>query len=178
MKVAHLRFPSIRARLIVALAPLTVSIFASRAAPAQQYLLGASGEIGSGIEGGGSGQTMMELAPVRLRIAADLRVDEFPADIYAVGMLIDLVPRSAFGFDLRYARRLGSKFELNAGGIAYIAPQSLFGPSAGFKYRMALSPSAELTVGPEANVFVIGGDLPSGTILWQAFVQAGIHVDL
>jgi hypothetical protein len=33
-------------------------------------------------------------------------------------------------------------------------------------------------VGPEANVFVIGGDLPSGTILWQAFVQAGIHVDL
>jgi hypothetical protein len=157
---------------------LLAGSLAPRTAAAQQYLLGGSGELGSGIEGGPPGAPAFSLARLRLRVALDVRVDEFPADIYAVGMLIELTPHSAFGFDVRYARRLGLKFEVNAGGVAYIAPESLFGPSAGLKYRMPLSATTHVTLGPEANVFVIGSDLPSGTIIWQVLVQAGFHADL
>jgi hypothetical protein len=149
-----------------------------RTAAAQQYLLGASGELAGGLEGGGGDETATYLARVRLRLALDLRVDEFPADIYSVGLLLEVEPHSAFGIDARYMRRLGQRFEVNVGGIAFVAPQSLIGPSAGFKYRVSLSPTTQITVGPEVNVFVIGSDLPDGTIVWQALLQAGFHADL
>jgi hypothetical protein len=147
-------------------------------AAAQQYLLGSSGELATGLEGGGGGETAMHLARLRLRLGLDLRVDEFPADIYSVGLLLEVVPHSAFGIDARYMRRLGTRFEVNVGGIAFVAPESLIGPSVGFKYRFSLSPATQITVGPEANVFVIGSDLPDGTIVWQALIQAGFHADL
>ena len=120
----------------------------------------------------------MDLARARLRLGLDLRVDEFPTDIFGVGILVELLPHSSFGLDARYMRAVGSRFEVNAGGIAIVAPESLFGPSAGLKYRLPLSTATRITLGPEANVFVIGSDLPSGTIIWQVLLQGGIHADL
>ena len=147
-------------------------------AMAQSYLFGASAELASGLEGGGAGPTTIALARARLRLAGDLRVDEFPADAVGVGLLLDFEPRSAFGIDAHYIRSLGKRFEVGAGGIAYVAPESLFGPSASLKYRMPLSASTRLTVGPDVNVFVVGSDLPSGTIVWQVLIQVGLHADL
>jgi hypothetical protein len=155
-----------------------LALLAPSKAGAQQYLLGTSGELATGLEGGGGAETAMYLARLRLRLALDLRVDEFPADIYSVGLLLEVEPHSAFGIDARYMRRLGTRFEVNVGGIAFVAPESLIGPSAGLKYRFSLSSATQVTVGPEVNVFVIGSDLPDGTIVWQALIQAGIHADL
>jgi hypothetical protein len=147
-------------------------------AGAQQYLLGGSAQLASGMMGGGPGAAIAERARTRLRLAADLRVDEFPKDIVAVGIVAELEPHTSFGVDLRYLRRLSPKLTVNVGGIAFIYPESLIGPTAGADYHIVLSPTFDITLGPELNVFVIGTDLPSNSVIWQALFQAGIHVDL
>jgi hypothetical protein len=156
---------------------LTAIILVPRGASAQQYLIGASGEVASGVEGG-TALKGFQVARTRLRLGVDARVDEFPLDIFGVGLLAEIEPHASFGIDARYIRRVGNKFELNVGAIAYVAPSTLLGPSAGFKYRLLLSPSTAFTVGPEVNVFVLGSDLPDGTIIWQGLLQVGIHADL
>jgi hypothetical protein len=160
---------------------LLVAIELALAAPpalAQQYVLGGSAQLASGMMGGGPNAAIAERARTRLRIAVDFRVDEFPKDILAVGMVAELEPHTSFGVDLRYLRRLSRKLEVNVGGIAFIYPESLIGPSAGLNYHLVLSPAFDITLGPEINVFVIGTDLPSESVVWQALFQAGIHVDL
>jgi hypothetical protein len=146
-----------------------------REARAQQYLIGVSGEVSDGIEMGTS--VPFKPARIRARLGADLRVDEFPDDIFCFGLLADLVPRTEFGVDARYARMLGKHFEVNVGGIAYVAPSTLFGPSVDLKYHVVLSPSAALIFGPEVNVFVLGSDLPDGTVFVQTLLTAGIHAN-
>ncbi len=148
-----------------------------RQARAQQYIFGASGEVADGIEGGGAGSGF-GLARVRLRIGVDWRVDEFPQDIFQIGLLTEIIPHTSVGVDGRYARMLGKKWEVNLGGVGILFPASLFGPLAGLRYHLPLSGSSAILLGPELNVFAFGSDLPGGTVIWQALLQAGIHVDL
>jgi hypothetical protein len=152
------------------------ALFVAGTSHAQQYLIGVSGEVADGIEMGS--EVPFKSARVRARLGVDLRVDEFPNDVVCVGLLTDIFPRQEFGIDARYARMLGKHFEVNAGGIAYIAPHTLFGPSADLKYHVTLSSAAALIFGPEINVFVFGSDLPSGTIFVQTLLTAGIHANL
>jgi hypothetical protein len=158
---------------------LTAMMLASpRTASAQQYLVGASGQIASGAVGGGPNAEVLERARTRLRIAVDFRVDEFPKDILAIGMVAELEPHTSFGVDLRYLRRLSPKVVVNVGAVGFVYPESLIGPAAGLDYRLILTRSFDVTLGPEFNFFIIGTDLPSSTVIWQALFQAGIHVDL
>jgi len=150
-----------------------VAILLPRPAAAQQYLLGVSGELSDGLEAGASSMP----ARVRGRLGADLRVDEFPDDVYCVGILTDIAPRTAFGVDGRYARMLGQHFEVNVGGILYLAPATLIGPSVDLKYHVPISSAAALIFGPEVNVFILGSDLPGGTVFVQALLTAGIHAN-
>ena len=89
-----------------------------------------------------------------------------------------MIPRAAFGIDGHFILRPSPKFELWAGGIAYLAPSTLFGPSVDLWYRIPVSKGAAFVVGPEANVFFGGSDLPEGTVIWQGLIQVGIHADL
>jgi hypothetical protein len=147
-------------------------------AHAQSWKVGGTAQIATGLEGNGQENGTPRVARTRLRLGADLHVDEFPDEIFAAGLLVDVSPRAAFGVDLRYVRRLGEKFEVNIGGIGYFEPATLFGPSADFIYRLPLSSGTAFTIGPEVNVFVAGSDLPDGTIIWQGLLQLGIHANL
>jgi hypothetical protein len=155
------------AAIAVALAP--------RVAHAQQYLIGVSGEASDGVEMGTA--VPFKPARVRARLGLDLRVDEFPSDIFCVGLLTDILPHTQFGVDARYAHMMSKHFEVNVGAIGYLAPSTLFGPSADLKYHMTLGATTDLIFGPEVNVFIFGGDLPSGTVFVQTLLTAGIHAN-
>jgi hypothetical protein len=154
---------------------LAFTLLAPRQADAQQYLVGVSGEVSDGVEMGTS--VPFKPARVRARLGADLRVDEFPNDIFCIGLLTDLFPKQEFGVDVRYAHMLGKHFEANIGGIGYVAPSTLFGPSVDLKYHVSLSETSALIFGPEVNVFVLGSDLPDGTVFVQTLLTAGIHAN-
>ncbi len=146
-------------------------------ARAQQYLIGGSIAASSGVEGGGA-QNALARTRTRLRIGGDLRIDESPDDILEFAALAEIEPRSGFGADVRYARAAGDRFVVDAGLLGIVAPSSLYGVCASLTYRLPISKRAQITVGPEADFFFLGSDLPDGTVLWQVRLQGGLRVDL
>jgi hypothetical protein len=170
MKAAHL--PTACVCVLSALCVLGWSVRAR----AQEYLMGADMGISSGIEGGGQ-PPQTRLTRTRLRLGADLRVDEDPEDILEFGALAELAP-AGFGADIRYAHTAGDHFVFDAGVLAILAPHSLYGVGAGITYRLPLSKGMQFTVGPEADFFFLGTDLPDGVVIWQLRVQGGLRVDL
>ncbi len=145
-------------------------------AHAQQYLIGADASVSSGLEGGGS--IGARLTRTRLRLGADLRIDEAPDDIFEFGLLAEVQPRSALGADLRYARAAGDHFRLEVGILGMLAPSSIYGACAGLVYRLPLSKKATIELGPEGDFYFLGADLPDGVVIWQMRLQGGIRVDL
>jgi hypothetical protein len=143
---------------------------------AQQYLIGANGSVSSGMEGGG-GEAMRRTRS-RIRLGADLRIDESPDDIFELAALAEIEPQSAFGGDLRYGRMVGEHFFIDAGFIGILAPSSLYGACAGLTYRFSIGKSSQVIFGPEADFFFLGTDLPDNVMLWQLRFEAGFRVDL
>jgi hypothetical protein len=146
-------------------------------ADAQQYLIGASASVSSGVEGGG-GQNALSRARTRLRLGGDLRIDESPDDILEFAAIAEIEPRSGFGADVRYARAAGDHFVVDVGLLGILAPASLYGACASLNYRLPISKRTQVVVGPEADFFFLGSDLPDGTVLWEIRLQGGLRVDL
>ncbi len=166
-----------RTSLAICLA-VAIACFATTAS-AQEYLVGASADLSSGIQGGGGGATSsFHRARSTIRLGADLRVDEFPKDIFFGALVIEMEPRAGVGGDFRYMRMLAPKDFVFVGVEGIIMPQTLFGGSVGYTHRIPLSPKVSITAGPMLQVFFLGGDLPDNTIVWQALLQIGFRADL
>lgn len=145
---------------------------------AQQYVPSAVFQGASGMEGGGGREASLTRAPTRLRVGADVHVDEEPENALGIAGVIDLEPRARFGADIRYVRVVEQRFALNVGAIGFITPGTAIGPTAGLDYRHPVAKSLWLTAGPEVNVFVVGIDVPDKTVIWQALLHLGLRVDL
>jgi hypothetical protein len=164
-----------RTFIVASLLAVTANVWPAEAR-AQQYLIGATGEVSSGMEGGG--QLAMRRTRTRLRLGGDLRIDESPDDIFEFAVLAEVEPQSGFGGDIRYARMVGTHFMVDAGILGIFAPSSLYGVGAGLTYRLPITKSSQVTFGPEADFFFLGTDLPDNIMLWQLRFQAGFRVDL
>ena len=79
---------------------------------------------------------------------------------------------------MRYARKAGEHFIVDAGAIGMLAPASLYGACAGLTYRFPISKKAQVTFGPEADFFFLGSDLPRSLVIWQFRFEGGIRVEL
>lgn len=148
-----------------------------RIASAQAWLIEGVAAASSGLEGGGGRVRSTGRAPTRLRVGADLRVDESPDDVFGAALLLAIEPRTSFGLDARYTR-LVHRFALSGGAIGYFQPGSLVGAVAGCEYRLPLAGAFAVSAGPELDVFVVGTDLPDRTVLWQALFHLGFRVSL
>lgn len=155
----------------------SAALLVAPAAHAQRWVMSGVTQLSSGIEGGGKA-TSTERAQTRMRIGADLFVDENPEDIFGAAVLVAVEPRTAFGIDARYTRVVAQKLAFSGGAIAYLQPGSLVGPVAAAEYRMPFGKNFVFTAGPEANVFILGTDLPDRTVVWQALFQLGLRVSL
>ncbi|MBX3209347.1 MAG: hypothetical protein KF764_30220 [Labilithrix sp.] len=152
------------------------TLFAAPAANAQSWIMSGVSEASSGVEGGGGRAQSMGRAQTRMRIGADLAVDESPEDVFGAAVLVAVEPRTAFGIDARYTRIVRERFAFSGGVVGYLQPGSLVGPVAAFEYRHPIAKSFVLTAGPELDVFVVGTDLPDRTVLWQALFHVGMRV--
>ena len=162
-----------RSPRLAALAAAALLAAAPRPAEAQELLVAGTAAAHSGIESSGK---VLQRARTRLRVGAELRVDESPNDGIAFAALVDLEPRAAFGADLRYVRVVSERLALNAGAIGYAAPGTLLGAVAGVEVRFKVGKSAAIVVAPEVTVFFLGTDLPDNNIFWQGLFGGGIRV--
>lgn len=140
--------------------------------------MGGVTQLSSGIEAGGGRAMSMGRAQTRVRIGADLAVDESPEDVFGAAVLVAVEPRTAFGLDFRYTRIVAQKFAFSGGAMGFLQPGSLVGPVAAAEYRIPLGKTFTFTAGPEMNVFVFGTDLPDRTVLWQGLLLVGMRVGL
>lgn len=147
-------------------------------ARAQKWVMEGVSEASSGLEGGGGRVQSTGRAQTRLRVGADVHVDESPDDVFGAALLLAVEPRTAFGLDARYTRNVSGRFGVSGGVVGYFQPGSLFGPVAAGEYRVPLGRALLLTAGPELDVFVVGTDLPDRTVLWQALFHLGFRVSL
>src|SRR4051812_33586172 len=124
---------------------LCAALFNAAPAEAQSYVFGAAAQVASGVDGGGGARGHLLRARTRLRFGVDAHVDEFPQDIFAAGLLIELEPRSSFGLDVRYMHALGKRFVVDVGAIGYVVPATILGPSVSLEARLPLSQTSSVT---------------------------------
>ncbi len=163
---------------ILALALGIAVSLATTIASAQQYKVSAYAGLSSGVEGGSTSDFGIRRARTMIRLGADASVDEFPKQIFGLYGVVELEPHASFGGEARFMQMLGTSNLVHVGGIALLAPSTLFGANAGFAHRFAFSKSVALEAGPTFQVFFIGGDLPDNAVLWQGLLQVGIHANL
>ncbi len=168
----------IRSHRLVAATLGLLAAMAPSTALAQRYVPAGTFDVASGMTGGGGREASLVRAPTRLRLGAELHVDEAPENALGFGVLLDLEPRARVGADLRYTRVVLRHFALSAGAIGYITPGTMLGPTARLEVRQPLGKSLWLTAGPEVNVFVVGIDVPDKTVIWQTLLHLGLRVDL
>ena len=135
-------------------------VLAAPPARAQRWVTSGVSDVASGVEGGGGRAYATARAGTRIRVGADLAVDESPEDVFGGGVIVSLEPRPSFGVDGRYTRLVRRWFALTGGVSAYLQPGTLVGPLAGFEVRIPLARSFVFALGPEANIYVFGTDLP------------------
>ena len=158
---------------------LTAVATCSLPAAAQELHAAGAADILLGIEGGGSGYAAgIRRTRTMLRFGAEGHVDETPRHWFGVGALIELEPRGSFGADLRYLFRFRDTMALQAGATAVLAPANMMGATFGFAYRREFSKDLELNVNPLVNVYFLGGDLPTDTVIWQGMVSVGARIAL
>jgi hypothetical protein len=166
-------------RLLAVLLVGVGSFFFARPAHAQQYVVGGDAEVLTGIEGGAGGfKVPPQRARTTLRLGGSVFVDEFPKNILSAAVLLEIEPKASVGVDARYSRLLGRHFTAGVGAVGYVLPETLIGPSFDVQARLPMSKHVAFTVGPMINAFVIGSDLPDGTVVWQAMLRLGIHANL
>lgn len=160
-------------RRLLAATTLAVAVLGAAPASAQELLVAGMAVAHSGIESSGQG---ILRARTRLRVGAELRIDESPKDGLAFAAVVDLEPRAAFGGDVRYVRVVTERVAINAGAIGYAAPGTLLGGVAGAEVRVNVGKSAAIVVAPELTVFFLGTDLPNNNIFWQGLLGGGVRV--
>jgi len=136
--------------------------------------------LGSGFQGGDPGTGTVAWARARTRIMAgvDLRNDEFITDGMGFYGFTEIERRATFGGEARYERWLTPTIGFHIGLIGTIAPETMFGPSAGARLGFPLGKRVTLFLEPGFAVFPVGSDLPRGNIILWAIVNGGIGVAL
>ncbi len=139
--------------------------------------MAAAADVIAGVEGGGSGYASgVRRTRTTLRLGADLWNDEWPNSSLGVAALIEIEPVASFGAEVRYQHRLANNFVIHIGALAVLAPKHMIGATFGAAYRIDVTETFEVNVGPMANVYFIGADLPGSQVLWQGTLGAGIRV--
>lgn len=146
-------------------------------AAAQELQLGAEADVLGGIEGGGSGYAAgVRRARTTVRLGVSGWVDESPLNVISVAALAEIEPRASVGADLRYTRLVGEVFAFHAGVIGIVAPRHMIGATFGVGLRIPIADAFAFSVGPTANLYFLGSDLPDSNVLWQGMLQGGVRV--
>jgi len=157
---------------------LTLAVSLSTAdASAQELRLGAEADVLAGVEGGGSDYAAgVRRARTTLRLGVSGWVDESPENIISAAAIAELEPRATIGADLRYTRLVGELFAFHAGAIGIIAPRHMIGATFGMAFRIPIADAFAVSVGPTANLYFLGSDLPNSNVMWQGMLQGGVRV--
>jgi hypothetical protein len=135
--------------------------------------------LGGGLEGGNGGDGSLAWQRGRFRLigGVDFRNSEMPNDGFGVRGVVELERRATLGAELRYSRWLGRGFGAYAGFTGTVAPETLFGGTAGVTAIIPLG-RVGLFIEPNFSAMPLGSDLPDDSVLIWAMLNVGVNVRL
>jgi hypothetical protein len=149
-------------------------------ASAQSWSTDARFGVGTGFEGGnpGTGSVAWHRARTRAVFGLDLVADEAAYSALGFRGFVELEHNLSLGGDLRYVRWVTPGLGLFAGFAGVLAPKYLLGADAGATFVIPLGKKLDLFLEPELSAFPLGSDLPDGSIVVWALLNAGIGFHL
>lgn len=138
------------------------------AASAQSWVTDAQLSLATGLEGAsGGGGVSWQRARTRLILGLDLGNDEHGVDAYGVRTFVELERSLSVGLEVGYLRWVLPELSLFFGGVAVLAPSTLFGATAAANYTFPLGKRLGLSVLASFSALPLGSDRPDdGVVVW------------
>lgn len=124
--------------------------------------------LATGVEGADTGTGIgWQRARTRLIVGADIGNPENGPEAYGVRTFIELERSLALGVELGYVRWFTPRLSLFFGGVAVLAPRTLFGGTVGANYVFPLGERAGLALFSSVSALPLGNDRPdNGVVVW------------
>ena len=137
-------------------------------ARAQSWMSDLQLGLATGLEGAGTGSGVgWQRARTRLILSLDLGSDEHAQDAYGVRTFVELERSLSVGGEFGYVRWVIPELNFFFGGVAVIAPRTLFGATAAANYTFPLGKRLGLALFTSLSVLPLGSDRPSsGPVMW------------
>jgi hypothetical protein len=137
-------------------------------ASAQSWVTDAQLSLATGMEGAsGGGGVGWQRARTRLIFGLDLGNDEHGLDAYGVRTFVELERSLSVGLEVGYLRWVLPELSLFFGGVAVLAPSTLFGATAAANYTFPLGKRLGLSVLCSFSALPLGSDRPGdGVVVW------------
>ncbi|HEX4335191.1 MAG TPA: hypothetical protein VH062_04715 [Polyangiaceae bacterium] len=136
--------------------------------------------LGSGLEGGSprDGSVSWHRARTRAMVGLDLAVDEDGYQAFGFRGFVELEHATTVGASLHYTFALSKKVGLFGGFTGVIAPETLVGVEAGSTIVFPLGKTLGIFLEPSLAALPLGSDVPSGSVVIWALLNAGLRFGL
>jgi hypothetical protein len=111
-------------------------------------------------------------------VGLDLAVDEDAYQAFGFRAFVELERTTTVGASLHYSFWLSKNFGLFAGFTGVIAPETLVGVEAGSTFVIPLGKKLGIFIEPSLAALPIGSDVPSGSVVIWALLNAGVRFGL
>lgn len=154
-------------RRSLALIPLAVAL-ASENASAQTWVSDVQVGISSGFEGSDTGLgPQWQRARGRIVVGFDLGNSEHGSEAYGARAFIELERTVSVGGELGYVRWFTPELNFFFGGVAVLAPETLFGGVVAATYVLPMGDNFGIPIWASINALPFGSDRGAdGVVVW------------
>lgn len=148
-------------------------------ASAQSWLTDVQLSVATGLEGADTGLGLgWQRARTRVVLGLDLGNDETGYEAYGARVFIEMERTVAVGAELGYLRWLSPQWNVFFGGVAVLAPETLFGGTAAVTFIIPLGERVGIPIWGSINALPLGSDRPGDGIVVWALLGVGIKARL
>jgi hypothetical protein len=153
--------------VLCALAALALVIFPSRAS-AQTWVSDVQVGVSTGFEGSDTGLgPQWQRARGRIVVGMDLGNSEHGSEAYGARAFIELERTVAVGGELGYVRWFTPELNFFFGGVAVLAPETLFGGVVAATYVLPLGEKFGIPIWASIDALPFGSDRGAdGVVVW------------
>lgn len=137
-------------------------------ASAQSWVTDVQLSVATGLEGADTGLGLgWQRARTRVVLGLDLGNDETGYEAYGARAFVELERTVAVGAELGYLRWLSPQWNVFFGGVAVLAPETLFGGTAAVTFIIPLGKRVGIPIWGSINALPLGSDRPGdGVVVW------------
>ena len=137
-------------------------------AHAQSWVTDVQLSVATGLEGADTGVGLgWQRARTRVVLGFDLGNDETGYEAYGARAFVEMERTVSVGAELGYLRWIIPELNVFFGGVAVLAPETLFGGTAAITFILPLGKRVGVPIWGSLNALPLGSDRPGdGVVVW------------